>query len=235
MNLTLSKRDKKLLLILAGVALIALSYFVVYRPAADRAESRKVENEQLEIQLTRLIELASEQPQYETEIAQYEKEIKNLTAEFPADTLEEDAIFFGHNMETQQGKELTISAITMGNPEVVLVTSVGGTATSDTADTATVEGGVSSTVSEYTMFRTLNGYVYDASYSGLKAYIKAINEQNDKMTIHSLNASFNSESGRLTGTIQTNFFTMAGTERTYSAPNLPSVSRRTNDLFGTAR
>ena len=221
--MSLSNRDKKLLLILVGVLLVAVAYFMVFSPKNTEYSALKMQTSNLETQLSKLKELEANRVQYEEEIKKMSGEIANLTAEFPADTKDEDGIFFGYNMETNAVNDVHYSSIALGNPEVVVVTTV------------PTEGEVASeTVSEYTMFRTRNSYVYKASYQGLKNSLLAINQATDKVTVQSMNASFDSETGLLMGTFDLNFFTMVGTEREYTAPVLPQVELSTNNIFGTA-
>lgn len=213
MNMNISNRDKKLLLMLAGVLLLVISIFLIFNPSRANAEALRSENEQLKAHVEELEQLDANKATYEEEIENMSREIDKLTKEFPADTKEEDAVFFAHNMEQDVQGDITISAVTMGNPEPVVST----------------EG----TASEYTMYLTKNSYVYNANYKALKNFINTINSQDSKITINSMNASYNGSSGLLSGTFETNFFTMAGTERTYTTPDLPLVEKSTKNLFKT--
>ena len=214
MNLNISNRDKKLLLILAGVLAIVLSFFLIFQPARTNNDALKAQNEQLEAQVAELEQFEADRPTYEAEIKTMGEEIKKLTAEFPADTKEEDAIYFAHRMEQEVEGNITISAVTMGNPEAVV-------SASDNSG------------SEYTMNLARNSFVYSANYTALKNFIKEINSNDDKTTINSMNASYNGATGLLSGTFETNFFTMAGTDRTYQIPTLPAVEKSTDNIFKT--
>lgn len=215
MKLNISNRDKKLLLILAGVLAIVASFFLIFSPAREHNDVLKTENAQLQARVDELVKLEADKGTYQAEIEKMGKEIKDLTTEFPSDTKEEDAVFFAHNMEQNVAGDMTISAVTMGNAEAVV-------SASDNSG------------SEYTLNLTRNGYVYNANYEALKNFIKTINSQKDKITINSMDASYNGESGLLSGTFETNFFTMSGTERMYEVPNLPVVEKSTSNLFKTA-
>ena len=214
MNLNISNHDKKLLLILAGVLAIVISFFLIFQPSRTNNDALKAQNEQLEAQVAELEQFEADKAMYQEELKKMGEEIKKLTATFPADTKEEDAIFFAHRMEQEVEGDLSISAVTMGNPEAVA-------AASDNSG------------SEYTMNLARNSYVYSADYTALKNFIKEINSQNDKKTINAMNASYNGATGLLTGTFETNFFTMAGTERLYQTPDLPYVKKSTKNLFKT--
>ena len=230
MNMKLSKRDVKLLLMLLGLIALIASFYLVYSPAKERREAIETQNVDLQNQVSRLEELNASKAEYEQSILDMNDEIAALTAEFPAATKEEDGIYFAHLMEANVGGDISISAVTLGNPEVVLVTEV----TETSADASTVEGGAAATVSEYTMYRTHNGFVYNTGYNGLKNLVNTINNQMDKITIQSLSANFNTSTGLLSGSVDTNFFTMEGTEREYSKPSIPYVDEGTSNIFKTA-
>ena len=234
MKLSLSKRDIKLLLMLLGLVAVVASFYLVYTPAKERREAIEAQNVELQNQVSRLEELNANKPEYEQSIIDMNQEITALTAEFPAETKEEDGIYFAHLMETNVSGDVGISAVTLGNPEVVLVTEVVNGATEGTADASTVEGGAAATVSEYTMYRTRNGFVYTTGYFGMKNLVNTINTQMDKITIQTLSVSYDTATGLLSGTVDANFFTMEGTEREYVKPNLPHVSEGTDNLFKTA-
>lgn len=213
LKMNISNRDKKLLLVLAGVLVFVITIFLIFNPARERNEALKAEIAQLEAKVAELEQLEAEKATYEAEIKNMGQEIEKLTKEFPADTKEEDAVFFAHNMEQDIEGDLSISAVTMGNPEPIVSASGNG--------------------SEYTMNLTKNSYVYSADYKAMKNFIKEINAHTDKVTIQSMNASYDGSSGLLSGTFETNFFTMAGTDRTYEVPNLPIVEKSTDNLFKT--
>ena len=233
MKLNLSKRDIKLLLMLLGLVALVASFYLVYTPAKERREAIELQNVELQNQVSRLEELNASKPQYEADIISMNQEITALTTEFPAATKEEDGVYFAHLMEQNVAGDVSISAVTLGNPEVVLVTEVVNGATEETVDASTVEGGAAATVSEYTMYRTRNAFVYSTGYQGMKNLVNTINNQMDKITIQTLTVSYDTATGLLSGTVDTNFFTMEGTEREYSKPNLPQVNEGTSNIFKT--
>ena len=230
MNMSLSKRDIKLLLVLVGIIAIVASFYLVYSPAKERREAIEAENVNLQTQVTRLEELKANQEQYEKDIVTMNGEIAKLTGEFPSATKEEDAIYFAHLLEANVAGNVSISSVTLGNPEPILVTEVQNTESTE----ATVEGGAAATASEYTMYRTRNGFVYNTGYAGMKNLVNTINNQLDKITIQSMSASFDTATGLLMGTFETNFFTMEGTEREYEKPEIPYVTEGTSNIFKTA-
>lgn len=229
MKLNLSKRDIKILLALLGLVALVASFYLVYTPAKERREAIEAANVELQNQVSRLEELNASKAEYEQSIIDMNQEITALTTEFPAATKEEDGVYFAHLMETSVSGDVNISAVTLGNPEVVLVTEVPNAE----VDASTVEGGAATTVSEYTMYRTRNAFIYQTGYNGMKNLVNVINNQTDKITIQTLSVSYDTATGLLSGTVDANFFTMEGTTREYTKPNLPQVNEGTSNIFKT--
>ena len=59
----MSTRDKKLLIILAGVAILALTYFLIFIPQSNKRDSLKSENMNLKSQYNQLSALAAQRRQ----------------------------------------------------------------------------------------------------------------------------------------------------------------------------
>lgn len=60
----MSTRDKKLLIILAGVAILALTYFLIFMPQSNKRDSLKSENMNLKSQYNQLSALAAKADDY---------------------------------------------------------------------------------------------------------------------------------------------------------------------------
>ena len=58
-------------------------------------------------------------------------------------------------------------------------------------------------------------------------------DQTGRMTLDNVNASFDSSTGNLSGSITVNLFFMAGTSQTYTEPDAGSVAYGTDNIFGT--
>ena len=58
-------------------------------------------------------------------------------------------------------------------------------------------------------------------------------DQTGRMTLDNVNASFDSSTGNLSGSITVNLFFMAGTGQTYTEPDAGSVAYGTDNIFGT--
>lgn len=83
------------------------------------------------------------------------------------------------------------------------------------------------------LYRTQVTLQFNGTYAGLKKAVLYVADQSGRMTIDNVNASYDTSTGNLTGTIIVNIFSMTGTDRTYTEPDAGSVAYGTDNIFGT--
>ena len=83
------------------------------------------------------------------------------------------------------------------------------------------------------LYRTQDSMQFTGTYASLKDMVDYLADQSGRMTLDNVNASFDSTTGNLTGSITVNLFSMAGTGKTYTEPDAGSVAYGTNNIFGT--
>lgn len=99
MDMNISMRDKKILLMFFGVGIFAVGYFFGYRPQMEEAESIQASNAPLQERLNDLLKLAENKDFYLEETDSINAKIDEYTSEFPADIRSEDGIVLSMNME----------------------------------------------------------------------------------------------------------------------------------------
>lgn len=83
------------------------------------------------------------------------------------------------------------------------------------------------------LYRTQVTLQFNGTYAELKKAVLYVADQSGRMTLDNVNASYDTSTGNLTGTIIVNIFSMSGTERTYTEPDAGSVAYGTDNIFGT--
>ena len=83
------------------------------------------------------------------------------------------------------------------------------------------------------LYRTQVTLQFNGTYAELKKAVLYVADQSGRMTLDNVNASYDTSTGNLTGTIIVNIFSMSGTERTYTEPDAGSVAYGTDTIFGT--
>ncbi|MFR4634202.1 MAG: hypothetical protein ACLT8I_17105 [Blautia faecis] len=96
MDMNISMRDKKILLMFLGVGVFAAGYFFGYRPQMEEAQSIRASTEPLKTRLDDLLKLAADRDFYLKETEDINAKVSEYTSAFPADIRPEDGIVRSH-------------------------------------------------------------------------------------------------------------------------------------------
>ena len=260
-----SKRDRNILLIVAGVLVVLAVYFFIFLNLQDKTEALKQENQILDDVIVKLKDLDKNREQYLADTEQFKAENQEIKEEFPAGMKEEDDLLYINGLEGSLG-EYYASAIGMPSavnyeaaypvPETInvdemLAGTVTNTATDATAEgteeaeateetdgAATTEGAVLSDASAYTdvkLYYVPVSTAFDVNYVSFKQLITAMAGDADKKSIEEVSLTYNEETGLLSGTMTSNFYYMQGTDEVYETPDVSGVSVGTNNPFRSVR
>lgn len=263
LNLDISMRDKKILLMFLGLVIFALGYFLGYQPQMEKAESLQAKSVPVQEHLDNLLAMAEKKDFYIEETQSIQKKLDEYTAEFPADVREEDGIVLSNNMENSL--DMQLSNVSLGIKE--FVAAMDGSSQEDVearqqtlseqnnaqtqkqideiegidseaeekqqeaVEAATENAGNED--STPVLYRTQDTMQFTCTYASLKELVDYLASQKGRTTIDNINASFDSTTGNLTGTLSVNLFSMTGTTNSYTEPDAGSVAHGTGNLFGT--
>ena len=264
--MSISTRDKKILLMFSGVAVFAAGYFFGYKPQMSKAEEIETASVPLETRLNELLEMAKNKEFYVEETSRYNQEVSDYVAQFPADVKEEDGILLARDMENALDMEVSNIGISTRNFIASLdgsteeeigelvdqtlsekaneqtqeqINEVEGTDTkAEEALADATEAAVSDAADltdQTVLFRRLDTLQFNGTYDSLKDAVDYLASRSGRMTLDSVDASFDASTGNLMGTITVNMFSMTGTGSTYTEPDAGSVALGRKDLFGTIK
>lgn len=262
--MSISTRDKKILLMFSGVAIFAAGYFFGYKPQMSKAEEIETASVPLETRLNELLEMAKNKEFYVEETSRYNQEVSDYVAQFPVDVKEEDGILLARDMENALDMEVSNIGISTRNFVASLdgsteeeigelvdqtlsekaneqtqeqIDEIEGTdAKAEEALADATEAAVSDAadLTDLTvLFRRLDTLQFNGTYDSLKDAVDYLASRSGRMTLDSVDASFDASTGNLIGTITVNMFSMTGTGSTYTEPDAGSVALGRKDLFGT--
>ena len=262
--MSISTRDKKILLMFSGVAVFAAGYFFGYRPQMSKAEEIEKASVPLETRLNELLEMAKNKEFYVEETSKYNQEVSDYVAQFPADVKEEDGILLARDMENTLDMEVSnigistrdfIASLDGSTAEEIgelidqtlsekaneqtqeQIDEIEGTDTkAEEALADATEAAVSdaANLTDLTvLFRRLDTLQFSGTYESLKDAVDYLASRSGRMTLDSVDASFDASTGNLMGTITVNMFSMTGTGSTYTEPDAGAVALGRKDLFGT--
>ena len=247
MDMNISMRDKKILLMFLGLGIFAGGYFFGYRPQMEEAESIQASNVPLQERLDDLLDLAENREFYLEETDSINAKIDEYTSEFPADIRSEDGIVLAQNMEISL--DMSISNVGLGTREFIAAldgstedplidmpdetlseqanaqtqsqideiegTDAQGEKDLQNASDAEAEN-AAMTLTTPVLYRTQDSMQFTGTYASLKDMVEYLSDQIGRMTLDNVNASFDSSTGNLSGSITINLFSMAGTDKAYT-------------------
>ena len=240
--MSISTRDKKILLMFSGVAVFAAGYFFGYRPQMSKAEEIETASAPLETRLNELLEMAKNKEFYVEETSKYNQEVSDYVAQFPADVKEEDGILLARDMENTLDMEVSNIGISTRNFIASLdgsteeeigelvdqtlsekaneqtqeqIDEIEGTDTKAEEALADATEAAVSDAADLTdltvLFRRLDTLQFNGTYDSLKDAVDYLASRSGRMTLDSVDASFDASTGNLMGTITVNMFSMTGT------------------------
>ena len=261
--MNISMRDKNLLLMFSGVAVFGLGWFFGYRPQMEEAANIEAANKPLEERLSNLLELAGNRDFYISETESAQNKINEYVAKFPSDVKEENGIVLAQNIENSLGMQISnvgiatkefVASIDGSTEEEIAeqnetmseqansqtreqIDEIEGTDSKaaeelqNASDIAAAQA--DSTSQTPVLYRTQDTLEFTGTYANLKDVVAYLAEQTGRLTIDNMNASYDTSTGYLTGSIVVNMFSMTGTGNTYTEPDAGQVAYGTSNLFGT--
>ena len=218
----MSARDKKLLIILAGIAFLALTYFFVFAPQANKRDALKTENMQLKSQYNQLSTLAAKADEYTEKTKTMSDEMQTVYDNFPSYLQIADDSQNSTQSSEAQDSETTES----GNTDTQSTDD--GSASQNTGDTSS-----KSSVTGYQLYDVNSVMSFTTEYHGLKTMLSEVIGSSNKKTISTLNVSYDESTGKVSGEMQMDSYFLYGLDKPYEPPVIPSVPHGTTNLFGT--
>lgn len=127
----MSTRDKKLLIILAGVAILALTYFFIFVPQSNKRDSLKSENMNLKSQYNQLSALAAKADDYTNKTKEMSDAMQQVYDNFPSYLQIENGIMDAVAIEKSTNTNIT--ELTVGSPTAIDVNNPTGDAGTDSS------------------------------------------------------------------------------------------------------
>lgn len=133
----MSTRDKKLLIILAGVAILALTYFLIFIPQSNKRDSLKSENMNLKSQYNQLSALAAKADDYTKKTKDMSDAMQQVYDNFPSYLQIENGIMDAVAIEKSTNTNIT--ELTVGSPTAIDVNNPTGEAGTDSSSGSTTD------------------------------------------------------------------------------------------------
>lgn len=233
--MTLTNKDKKLLVYLLAICLVACSYFFVAKPLLDKQEKLSMENEELQTKVNYFGDYFSNAGKYQQEIADSEAQYEELLNKFFGGLEQDNTLVMIDGIENSTN--VWISRISFQDSEVMIN---GSGSESVVTEETTESEEVTSETSESETTVALSGIKQDlnidyaGSYSDFKGFLDYLNKYDKRLFISSLSAQYSADSNQVSGTIILSQYAIPG-ETEYQAPDLSSVNTGVNNIFSSLK
>ena len=217
----ISNKDKKLLVYMLAISIIAGVYFFFARPLMDKQDALNTEVEQLKASVNHYSEIYSRQGEYEQQIADAQARYDMEIASFGNNLAQENTIMMLKEIEQNTG--VWITKVSFQDPEVMS----GGTSENPAED------GVeeTSTDSTYIVRKQALNIDYSIDYSKLKHFLEYINDYDRQLYISSINMGYSVESNIVSGTLTLNQYEMNASGEEPEKPDLSGITVGKDNVF----
>lgn len=252
--------EKALLLGLAGVAAAVASLMLVAKPNYEAKQRIDSENVQLEQRLAYLNDREANREQYLVDTEKFNAEFEERLQAFPADLNQEITIMFLDGIK--KNNDFSLQSLELGQKEQFYTLGQGGadaslgtsdagatgeesaegdtdTAGADTTEAADTtadsltEGAGTGASTAYQCFRAVFPITYYGSYDSLKDVINYVGSYSERMTINTLEISYDPDADIYDGTLDLYCYSIESSERDERHIDLNEVEIGVDNIFDT--
>lgn len=233
MQIDISMKEKKLILILLAFVLLFVAYQFGYVVLTNRATANNQEILELEDRVASLELMNINKSMYTNGVTDCNDKMEAIRAEFVKEETPESSIMFIRNMEKNLGIEVyelnlfdkaLISNLTLDQSQASTESS------ESTGDTSTDSSGDQFVQTGYNYAVDMK---FKCSYEELKKMITYINEYQYMREIQSISVVFDADTGELIGELTMNIYTLEEATNEYVEPNTGITNFGTENIFGT--
>lgn len=146
--MTITSKEKKLLLIVFGLLILVACYFLVFTKKQSENETLKEQNSSLQSRIVQLQAKIANEEEEQAEIERMNAETQSVIYSFPAFIRSEDGILDIVSMEDNQKIEVT--SVTISDAQMLELTSAEGTADNNASGTDSSDTSAASDTSNTT-------------------------------------------------------------------------------------
>lgn len=251
--MSISERDKKILIVFVGILIFALVYYFPIRSYTEDAEKLNTENVGLTAKLAELEAKVARESEIKAETTNYEADTLALVAKFPSFLQVENEIMDIVGLEKELKVEVPLITVntpvemkssdapeaetTQAAPQEVATEEAPEAAPEEASTTeapVTDETGVAPAVAnKYKLYDMSTNINYKGGYDSLKKFLDKIAKSTDKKSINSVSLTFDNKTGNLDGNIVYDSYFLAGSDRPYEEIITKTIRHGTKNIFGT--
>lgn len=221
MKMQLQKKDIKLIIVLVGVLILVVAYFVVYRNYDQQTQDLQSQIDSLQPELQQLREYDEHKQEYLDGTEAYKENMKSIISSLPTSVWTEDQIMLARRME----EDLDITDTSESFADPIVVTQFKGTPLDDIDN---YSDQVDMTSNKYQM--TLAA---DMDYSQMKDFLDYVYDEDYMTGLDSITMNYDAEKADLSVSAVINQYTLSYQDAPEEDHKVPEVSKGVKDPFGT--
>lgn len=248
----MSERDKKLLVYLGALIILAAAYFFVGRPFLDKIDKLSTEKMQLEQQLAEKRKALENKAMYEEGITDTNAKMQEIIDKFPADNSDEKSIMFASHAEADipiwfshmtfaeetqtlvNGDEVQSASDVEQQQLEENVAAAEGEEVAVDSDMATEEmasGRGDSSVGDLVGRDTELGLTFQVEYENFKKYLAYIRDYEDRLVIKDIDVSYSAMTDLVSGTMVLSQYAILGDDRVLPDVVTDVEEKGTDNIF----
>lgn len=252
--MSISERDKKILIVFVGILIFALVYYFPIRSYTEDAEKLNTENVGLTAKLAELEAKVARESEIKAETTNYEADTLAMVAKFPSFLQVENEIMDIVGLEKELKVEVPLITVNTpvemkasDTPEVAEapaapqeVATEEAPEEASTTDASTTEAPAAdetevapAAANKYKLYDMSTNINYKGGYDSLKKFLDKIAKSSDKKSINSVSLTFDNKTGNLDGNIVYDSYFLVGSDRPYEEIITKTIRHGTKNIFGT--
>lgn len=247
--MSISERDKKILIVFVGILIFALVYYFPIRGYTEDAEKLNTENVGLTAKLAELEAKVARESEIKAETTNYEADTLALVAKFPSFLQVENEIMDIVGLEKElkvevplitvntpvemKGSDAPEAETTQAAPQEVATEEAPEADSTTEAPVADETGVAPAVANKYKLYDMSTNINYKGGYDSLKKFLDKIAKSTDKKSINSVSLTFDNKTGNLDGNIVYDSYFLVGSDRPYEEIITKTIRHGTKNIFGT--
>ena len=214
----ISDRDKKLILLVLLVAIIALPIFLFIKPKNDSIKELEAQLVSINDRYNYLKDLSEKQPEYEAKIAELNAERDKIIDDFPGGVLFENTVMFIRATELHFDKNFRALTMTFAEDEEKTITDA------KVNDAGEYVEGLTALKSEVTI-------TYCGEYPEIKELLNYVFKQKDTMILSLVTMDLDPETNMIKGTLILDQYAIMGNGKEVKQTDIPSMIHGSERLY----
>lgn len=226
--MNISNKDKKLLVYLLALAVVAGSYFFAAKPLLDKQANLTNEISNLQAQVNHCNEIYNNKENYELQTAEAQREYLEIANKFFGGLDQENVIMMLKSLE--DSTSVWISRVSFSEAEMMMGSEGEMTEATEESSQETTEG--SSEDIALTGLRQDLNIDYSARYEDYKKFIEYVQNYDKRLYISSMSTSYSVDTNKVSGSIVLSQYAIKGIDENYKQPDV-QVQTGVDNIFST--